>query len=154
MNQTFFNQCVSSIANIGSSRICEKRNPSLLDSLKEYLLLKPGDYKSVKRLPCMCDMLKYVAQQAQQNFAVSTAITFTGRMARWFRLQIRLYCEESGSTYFTDNESRVIKSIISILTRASTEEPYSVADLIPRYTRFREGNYPIPPADLIWMLMM
>jgi hypothetical protein len=151
MDHTFFNQCVSSIANLESGRTCERRNPALVESLRQYRILQPEGYQPVQRLPCMTQMLVMVAQQAQENFAVSTALTLTGRMARWFRLQIKLHGEETGTTYFTDNESKVIKSIVSVLTRASTEEPYSVAAMIPRYTRFQEGQYPIPPEDLTWM---
>ena len=38
-----------------------------------------------------------------------------------------------------------------MLTRASTEEPYSVAGLVARYKRFQQDQHPIPPIELAWM---
>ena len=89
MDYTFFNQCVSSIANLGTKRTCEKRNPELMESLRQYQTLHPEDYQPIGRLSCMTQMLVMVAQQAQQNFAVSTGLTLTSRLARWFRLKIK-----------------------------------------------------------------
>ncbi len=88
MDYTFFNQCVSSIANLFSGRTCEKHNPQLVQSLAQYRELHPESYHLVERLPCMTQMLVMIAQQAQDNFAVSTDLTFNSRLARWFRLQI------------------------------------------------------------------
>ncbi len=136
MGHTFFNQCVSSIANLSSGRTCKKRNPQLVQSLAQYRELHPESYHPVERLPCMTQMLVMIAQQAQDNFAVSTDLTFNSRLARWFRLQIKLHSEATGTTYFIENESKVIKSVVSVLTRASTQEPYSVAGLVAKYTRF------------------
>lgn len=151
MDYTFFNQCVSSIANLSNGRTCERRNPELTTSLAQYRTLQPENYEPVERLPCMTQMLVMIAQQAQENFAVSTDLTFTSRLARWFRLQIHLHSESTGATYFVDNESRVIKSVVSILTRASTQEPYSVIGLIARYSRFQQEQYPIPEEEITWM---
>lgn len=151
MDYTFFNQCVSSIANLTSLRTCENRNPELVRSLAQYVELHPDGLQSVERLPCMTQMLVMIAQQAQENFAVSTDLTFRSRLARWFRLQIKLHSEATGTTYFTEHESKVIKSVVSVLTRASTEEPYSVAGLIARYTRFQPDQFPIPEEQIVWM---
>ena len=52
---------------------------------------------------------------------------------------IKQHSQQTGTTYFTANESNIIKSIFSVMTRASTEEPYSVAGLINAYTRFENG---------------
>ena len=152
MDYTFFNQCVSTIANMGGNRTCEQRNPSLVQSLVEYRMLQPEGYVPVERLPCMAQMLVMVAQQARENFAVSTDQTLLSRMARWFRLKIKQHSQQAtATTYFEDNESHVIKSIISVLTRASTEAPFSVEGLVAKYTRFRLEQYPIPQVELTWM---
>ena len=50
MNNTFFNQCVSSIANLASGRTCEERNPQLVQSLAKYRELHPESYQPVQRL--------------------------------------------------------------------------------------------------------
>ena len=67
----------------------------------------------------MTQILVMVAQQARDNFAVSTALTLRSRMGRWFRLKIQQHSEQTGTAYFVDNESRIIKSVVSVLTRAA-----------------------------------
>ncbi len=44
----------------------------------------------------------------------------------------------------------VIKSVVSVLTRASTQEPYSVAGLVAKYTRFQPDQCLIPQDQLVW----
>jgi hypothetical protein len=152
MDNTFFNQCVSSIANLGTTnRTSETKNPALMESVRQYQALQPDGYEPVKRLACMAQMLVMVAQQARENFTVSTGLTLTGRLARWFRLQIKLHSQQSGTTYFAANESKIIKSIVSVMTRASTQEPYSVPGLVQAYRRFQERQCPIPDAEMRWM---
>ncbi len=41
MGHTFFNQCMSSIANLSSGRTCVKCNPQLVQSLAQYRELHP-----------------------------------------------------------------------------------------------------------------
>ena len=72
----------------------------------------------------------------QENFAVSTELTMKSRLTRWYRLKIKQHSKEAEEKYFEVNESKIIKSLLSVMTRASTEEPYSVAGLINAYTRF------------------
>ena len=151
MDYTFFNECVSAIANMSTARSCEARNPELMQTVRVYRSLQPESYEPVARLPCMSQILVMVAQQARNNFAVSTALTLRCRMGRWFRLKIQQHSEQTGTAYFVDNESRIIKSVVSVLTRASTEEPYSVAGLVARYKRFQQDQHPIPPIELAWM---
>jgi hypothetical protein len=151
MDYTFFNQCVSSIANLGTNRSCEGRNAALHETLQLVQTMQPEDYQPIGRLSCMTQMLVMIAQQAQENFAVSTTRTLKSRLARWYRLKIKQHSQQTGTTYFTANESNIIKSILSVMTRASTEEPYSVAGLINAYTRFQNGQYPVPPAEMAWM---
>ena len=153
MDYTIFNQCVSTIANMGGNRTCERRNPALVESLQEYRTLQPEGYVPVERLPCMTQMLVMVAQQAQDNFAVSTGLTLLSRMARWFRLKIKQHSQATGTTYFEANESRIIKSVVSVLTRASTQD-FSVSGLVANYTRFKPGQCPIPPVELRWMQVL
>ena len=101
---------------------------------QQYVQLHPDGYKPEARITGMAQMLVCVAKQAHQNFRVSTNLTFKSRLARWFRLQIMLHSEATGSTYFVKNDARVIKSVVSILTRASKEEPtHTVAARTPQY---------------------
>ena len=169
MDHTFFNQCVSSIAN--GKDIKESKNGPLHESLQLFRTLQPADYNPIGRLNGMNQILVMIAQQAQvscsikflfsfshhfcifypnsyhldmfnsiltplcfiqQNFSVSTELTLKSRLARWFRLRIKQHSKD----YFEVNESHIIKSLLSVMTRASTEEPYSVAGLINAYKRF------------------
>ena len=165
MDHTFFNQCVSSIAN--GKNIKESKNGPLHESLQLFRTLQPADYHPIGRLPCMSQMLVMIAQQAQVLCSIKfyfhfpiTFVYFTptvsilicltaylnpfvsysktsqwapkSRLARWFRLRIK----QQSKDYFELNESNIIKSLLSVMTRASTQEPYSVAGLINAYKRF------------------
>jgi hypothetical protein len=152
LDTTFFNQCVSCIANQGTARKYATRNPALMQSLTEFKTLQPQGYEPVRRQPHMSQVLVMIAQQAQENFVVSTSQTLTSRLARWFRLKIKQHSQRTDtSSFFIDNEPSIIKSIMSVLTRASTEELCSVASLVARYPRFKQDQYPIPPAEIDWM---
>ena len=67
-------------------------------------------------------MLACVAARANQNFRVSTNLTFKSRLTPWFELQIKLHSEVTGSTYSVEDKAGVVKSVVSILTQASTAE--------------------------------
>jgi hypothetical protein len=64
-------------------------------------------------------MLVMSAQQAQENFVVSTGLTLISRLSRWIRLQIKH--SQQNFSYFTANEINIVKSVVSVMTRASTQ---------------------------------
>ena len=67
-------------------------------------------------------------------------------------MNIWVHSEGSEASYFVTNDNRVIKSVISTMTAASTDkEVPSLLTLIPTYSRFQEDQYPIHPDDLRWM---
>jgi hypothetical protein len=74
MDATFFNPCVSCIANLNGQQY--NRNPSLTATLYDYYeTVKPQGYGNVGRTPAMAQMLVIIAHQARQNFVVSTEQT-------------------------------------------------------------------------------
>ena len=91
-------------------------------------------------------MLNIVGQTTRQNYQVSMEMTFFSRLSKWIRLQIRL----RDSQYLKDSEDQMIKSIVSLMTRASIQDPFSVVTLIPTYSRFE--MYLIPEKEKIELI--
>ncbi len=69
--------------------------------------------------------------------AVSTDLNFYSRLARWFRLKIKLHSEATGTTYFVENESKVIKSVIPV---SQANAPGSYAFLKTMRALVESGN--------------
>jgi hypothetical protein len=97
----------------------------------------------------MTTLFKYMAQQTRINFDVSIKTTFRSRLARLLRLRIFLHSEATEESYFRANESAIIKSIISLITRAIVEDT-PIRTLIKQYPRLKEGKY-LAPDELDWM---
>jgi hypothetical protein len=86
MDHTFFNRAMSAIANLGLTK--EKCDTTWKTSLDLYKRLLPDDYQPVIRKPYMTQMFVEMAKTTSINFATSIKVTFSGRLARWIRLQM------------------------------------------------------------------
>ena len=148
LNDTFFNQCVSCIANLAGSQA--NNNIPLQDTLfRHYLPLKPEGYIDVGRIPgVMSQMLVIIAHQARQNFVVSTEATMHKRLLRWLDLQIRTH--QVDGDYFSTYGAYNGKSIKALMLRACLED-VQVAAIMVQYKRIRENEIQIPPEELVWM---
>ena len=146
LNDTFFNQCVSCIANLGGAQ--SHKNPSLQHTLIDhYQPLKPEGYVNVGRIAkVMTQMLVIIAHQARQNFVVSTEATMNKRLFRWLGLKIRKH--QVPEDYFTTRGAYNGKSIKALMLRACLGD-VECADIMNQYKRIRE--FPIPPLELEWM---
>ena len=152
INQTFFNQCVSCCANQGeNNRTCEGNNKALWDHFQEFKGLYPDGYQYPGRVTGMAQVLVCMAQQFEVNMRVSTRTSLLGRMGRYFRLLIRRRVEEMGSGYLSaHHETRLSRSFVSLMTKASILPDSSVTALVGQYTRLKD-QHAIPQDDLSWM---
>jgi hypothetical protein len=92
MDDTFFNQCFSIIANAEDPEMqARSKNASLLHTYYiHYSPLKPDNHNEVGRIPgVMSQMLVVLAHQARLNFVVSTETTLSQRLTRWLHIQIK-----------------------------------------------------------------
>ena len=146
LNDTFFNQCVSCIANLGGAQ--SHKNLSLEHTLIDhYEPLKPEGYENVGRIAkVMSQMLVIIAHQARQNFVVSTEATMHKRLLRWLGLKIRNH--QAPGDYFTTSGAYNGKSIKALMLRACLGD-VECADIMNQYKRIRE--FPIPDYALEWM---
>ena len=146
LDDTFFNQCVSCIANLGGAQ--SHNNPSLEHTLNHhYEPLKPEGYVNVGRIAkVMSQMLVIIAHQARQNFVVSTEATMHKRLLKWLDHKIRAH--KVNGDYFTINGAYNGKSIKALMLRACLGD-VECAGIMNQYKRIRE--LPIPVDDLEWM---
>ena len=145
MDATFFNQCVSCIANLNGQQ--HNSNPSLTATLYNYYeTVKPQGYVNVGRTPAMAQMLVIIAHQARQNFVVSTEQTICKRLSKWLKLRIRRHSVQGD--YFSINGPYNGKSIASLMMRCCLQD-IQVAGIMNQYKRIRERL--IPQHDIDWM---
>ena len=145
MDDTFFNQCVSSIANLNGQQ--HDNNPSLTATLYYYYEnIKPQGYVNVGRTPAMAQMLVIIAHQARQNFVVSTEQTICKRLSKWLKLRIRQHSVQGD--YFSINGPYNGKSIAGLMMRCCLQD-IQVAGIMNQYKRIRER--PIPQHQIVWM---
>lgn len=145
LDQTFFYQCLATIANMGGKRTSTIE--SLQKSMNLFKDLYPKGYKAKARLPCLSALLNQAAQQCQQNFAVSTEQSFYGRLCRWFRMKIDQHSMASKTDYYT---KKIMKSLVSLLIQSSLRK-VKVKDWMVRYKLFKNEYFPIPATELKWM---
>ncbi|DBB01956.1 TPA: hypothetical protein ACH3X1_000544 [Trebouxia sp. C0004] len=81
------------------------------------------------------NILNAATQMARVNFDSHIATKFFSRTRRWIRLQL------GHKMHFANMEERRVKSWVSLLCRAATEDG-SIWDLLPMYTRLSA-----PPQD-------
>ena len=106
LDDTFFNNCVSLIANLKSETEHPNDNPLYNTLYNHYLPLKPHGYVDVGRVPnVMVQMLVIIAHQARLNFVVSTEMTIIARLKKWLRLKIKLHKNEGD--YFSEHEVKL-----------------------------------------------
>ena len=148
LNDTFFNQVFSCIANLKGAQ--STNNMALQDTLfRHYEPLKPEGYENVGRIECvMGQMLVIIAHQARQNFVVSTEATMQKRLLRWLDFKIRAHKVEGD--YFSVYGAYNGKSIKALMLRACLED-VEVAVIMLQYKRIRENEVPIPDDELAWM---
>ena len=149
LDNTFFNNCVSRIANLTRTNN-HANDDELYETLyNHYMPLKPQEYVDVGRIPCvMGQMLVIIAQQARLNFVVSTEMTIFARLKRWLRLKIKLHKVESD--YFSQHGGQVEKSIVKMMLRSCLDNAVDVENIKNQYKVISE-QYPIPAADINWM---
>jgi hypothetical protein len=154
MDDTFFNQCVSAIANLNGTQ--NNNNASLIKTLYYYYVpQKPEAYVNVDRTPPMAQILVIIAHQARQNFVVSTEQTLYKRLHKWIRLCINQYSQfqinqeaEEEEEYFSTHGPYNGKSIAGVMVRCCLED-VTVVEIMNQYKRIRER--PIPPVGINWM---
>ena len=154
LDDTFFNQCVSSIANLNGDQ--GNNNLELTDTLyHHYETLKPHWYENVRRIPkVMTQMLVMIAQQAKQNFVVSMEQTIFKRLFKWLEFKIRQHIIQEGGieggNYFAINERYNGRKIAGLMVRCCTGDANAtVLQIMNQYKTIRDR--PIPVNDIQWM---
>ncbi|DBA97434.1 TPA: hypothetical protein ACH3X1_015153 [Trebouxia sp. C0004] len=84
----------------------------------------------------LLQILNAAAQMARVSFDKHIATNFFSKTQRWIRLQL------GHKMHFASMEERRVKSWVSLLCRATTEDG-SIWDLLPMYTSLSE-----PPQDV------
>lgn len=145
MDDTFFNQCVSCIANLNGTQ--NNNNPSLTATLYDYYdAVKPQGYVNVGRTPPMAQMLVIIAHQARLNFVVSTEQTIEKRLSKWLKLKISQHSVQGD--YFWTLGHYNGKSIVGLMLRCCLQD-VQVVGIMNQYRRIRE--HPIPGDQIAWM---
>jgi hypothetical protein len=148
LDDTFFNNCVSLIANLTRKTKHADDSPLYHTLYEHYLPLKPPEYVDVGRVSnVMGQMLVIIAHQARLNFAVSTEMTIVARLKRWLRLHIKLHKVESD--YLSVNGGQVEKPIVKMLLRSCLDYDVEVRNIMNQYKDIRAR--PIPEDDIVWM---
>ena len=102
-----------------------KPKEDLLESVRHFNASYPSDInyylrpENDRRMHTMME----VSKQAFKNFKTSVDVTFWSRLGTWFRWEIheRIESFNGASFYFEVNRSKVMKSVISIMQRATFE---------------------------------
>ncbi len=128
LHQTFWTQCISSIAN-GTKGPPKTVSKNFKDSFDAYSLLRPPDYTPVQREGYMCHIFEGLRETMLTNFTTVFAETFKGRLCKWLRLQVMQ--SEHGAL----KQPAVVKSVVALLSSASTNEEGNLHELFTRFTR-------------------
>jgi hypothetical protein len=105
LDQAFFYQCITAIANIGqppdpSTASLDVRNPALWTSFLFYHTLQPADYQPTGRITPMQPMMNSIAAQTEQNYKNYVDWTFKSRLELWLHMQIISYQPDDPNSYF------------------------------------------------------
>ena len=147
LDNTFFNNCVSRIANLTRPNN-HANDDELYETLyNHYLPLKPHGYVDVGRVPIvMGQMLVIIAHQARLNFVVSMEETFSARLKMFLLLKLKNYKIVTGSDYFGHD---VDLSITRMMMRCCIDNAVECRAIMNQYKVIREK--PIPVAELTWI---
>ncbi|KAA6425067.1 MAG: hypothetical protein FRX49_05241 [Trebouxia sp. A1-2] len=115
LDQTFYNRCFYAVS-FGTGNRAQQFNRALIQ------------------------MLNAAALKARVDLDNHVATNFFTRSRRWIRLQLEHKLEHK--LHFANMEAARVKSWVSLLCRAATEDS-SIWDLLPIYTSLRE-----PPQDV------
>ena len=139
LHQTFWDHCIMTMASggIGRSRV----TPAFRDSYNAFAQLRPQDYVPPAREPFMCRILQGLRETMVTNFKTVFAETFGSRLCRWLRLQI--LDSERGLL----KASKHIKSAVTALNIACTDDTGSIEAIIRRFSRLKD----IDDSDRQWM---
>ena len=147
LDDTFFNNCVSAIANLTRKTIHADDSPLYNTLYEHYLPLKPHGYVNVGRIPnVMGQMLVIIAQQARLNFVISLEETFSSRLKRFIMLKLKHYKIVIGTNYFGHD---VDLSITRMMMRCCIDNDVVCQNIMNQYKVLREQ--PIPVAELNWI---
>jgi len=138
--QNFWNRCVSTMAN-GHGGPPDTVDQSFMDSYVLYDRLRPADYQPVQREPYMTHIFEGLRVTMFTNFKTMFSETFEGRLCRWLRLQILESDRE------TLKDSKVIKSAVTLLKIACTNDAGSIEASLPPFTRLEH----LGAGDVEWM---
>ena len=142
LTQSFWDNCISTIAN-GSKNVHVPPTASqdFRDSYAAYAALRPSNYVPVVREGYMCHIFEGLRQSTLVNFETVFKETFLSRLCVWLRLKIM----DSGRETLKD--SKVVKSTVTLLRQACTNDTGSVALLHPKFTSLKHFD----DDDLWWM---
>lgn len=141
IDQNFWTRCISSIAN-GTKGPPKTTSRCFRDSFDAYSLLRPPEYVPVSREPYMCHIFEGLRETMLVNFSTVFAETFKSRLCKWLRMHVMLQ-----SHHETIKQPSVIKSVVTLLCSASTNEEGNVDVLHPRFTRLSH----LTPEHIQWM---
>jgi len=138
--QNFWNRCVATMAN-GRGGPPPTVGQTFMDSYVLYNNLRPTDYQPVQREPYMGHIFEGLRETVLTNFKTVFSETFEGRLCRWLRLQIL------DSDRETLKDSKVIKSAVTLLKIACTNDAGSIEASLPPFTRLEHLSID----DIEWM---
>lgn len=139
LSQTFWDHCVMTMAGGGIGR--SRATPAFRDSYDAFVQLRPEGYVSPAREPFMCRIFQGLRETMLTNFKTVFAETFTSRLCRWLRLRIL------DSDRDLLKASKCIKSAVTVLNIACTDDTGSVDAIVGRFSRLKD----ISDTDTRWM---
>ena len=145
LNHVFFDRCLGAVANLHGPKHGQALTPELQITLDRYLELRADHVQGMQRPTFYGHMKQTLSRETHDNFKTMMSVTFKSRLATWLRMQIT----QRNSHYFRTYNSDVIKSVVSLMTRASLAPDGGIAEMVGQYSRLR--RCPIPDEDLEWM---
>ena len=133
LHQTFWNQCLSTMANGDDGTGRAVVTQAFRDSYDAYVQLRPPDYTPpLAREPYMTPVLEGLRVTMLTNFTTVFAETFSGRLCRWLRLQIM------ESDHDDLKAPKRIKSAVTLVKIACTDATGSIDAIIAPFKRLAD----------------